>query len=1156
MSEPDRGRGLVATIALLGVLVLVVGGVAPTVTADSHENGTDPYVIEQGDQCVDVTPVVNESQSVEAFYDYRHPDSEPNATTYSSHGTTAYQADNTSILVLYRGSEGTSLVIVHEALHQPASEGTNGSSATFTVTGLSPDDDGWVVEDDDYDAQDDRFDHFGTYSEIDWVWAQGRTDGAAYRGLDRDVEIGIEPAFNESADLRYGGHYAGYVHDWQVITATDGGFERVSLDSLSENVTVRDGYCAAAPNASLAVDDPEPEVGNTTVTLDASNSTSPTGVEEYRWDLTGNGSAERVTGEPTIEHVFETTGEREVTVTIVAGDGQTDAAAVTVDVTDETPPTPRIDAPSAATVDETITISGADSTDNHRIASYELSLGDGTTASGATVNHSYGSPGEYDVTLTVTDPAGLAATANATVEVTLGGPNATLDVPGSVTVNESVTLDASGSEVSSNATYEWTVDGETLNVTNDSTYETSFATTGARDVGVIVSDDGGSDSASATIDVHEQLNASLAAEPANVSAGDPVTFDASASTGNVTRYEWAFGDGTTIEGEEATVEHEYVEPGSYEAELTVVDGEGSTDTATTTVVVTESDGPVAQLDAPDSVAVNESVTLDASASDALENATFEWVVDGTTVNESTSPTYETTFETTGERAVAVVVSDANGSDDASTTITVTNGSDGGDGSGGDDGSDDGDDGSGGNGGGGGSGGAGTVPVPQPDPVETSVAIEDGTVVVIAENVDAGQSFSVDLPANTTLGTLASRNAGSPNGSRADAAGRNNSEPTAGGPTATGSNGTGGNASGPAAAGPTDTGSNATADDVVALRSIEVTPAAHADTIRIRFNAADRDVPGRFTVASAIVPNASAPVRSVSYEFAVDRAAMTAAGVSADDLTGHARADDGSWRAVRTATAVDGDRIVATATAAADGVLGVGAEGPVLFVRDVATTGPATNETVGLAATVRNSGSEPLEETLAVDRDGERLASLPVALAPGEGTTWETTVPVASDRGGVGANDGAPVGDGAHVTVGGRSWGLAVVHVAALSPSPSAPGPNETAAVRAELVNRGAAGEVDLPLRVGDEVVTTRTVSLAPGERRTVRLAYRTPEPGSYPVAVGDANATVEVSERERFTGGDSERTESALPGFGVLVALLVLAGLLSAGAVGYRRRRG
>jgi PKD domain/Lactonase, 7-bladed beta-propeller len=60
-------------------------------------------------------------------------------------------------------------------------------------------------------------------------------------------------------------------------------------------------------------------------------------------------------------------------------------------------------------------------------------------------------------------------------------------------------------------------------------------------------------------------------------AGQPTRFDATASSdrdGEVRRYDWDFGDGTTLADGGPTPRHTYRAPGTYRVRLTVTDGEG------------------------------------------------------------------------------------------------------------------------------------------------------------------------------------------------------------------------------------------------------------------------------------------------------------------------------------------------------------------------------------------------------------------------------------------------------------------------------------------------------------------------------------------------------------------------------------------------------
>ncbi|MFW5978239.1 MAG: cell surface glycoprotein related protein, partial [Halohasta sp.] len=78
------------------------------------------YRIVQGDQEFEVEPIKG-AVPVEEFYDYRYPyqsrESDSWGRSFSSHGTTDYQRDDTSVLMLYEGPNGVSLVAVHDKYH-------------------------------------------------------------------------------------------------------------------------------------------------------------------------------------------------------------------------------------------------------------------------------------------------------------------------------------------------------------------------------------------------------------------------------------------------------------------------------------------------------------------------------------------------------------------------------------------------------------------------------------------------------------------------------------------------------------------------------------------------------------------------------------------------------------------------------------------------------------------------------------------------------------------------------------------------------------------------------------------------------------------------------------------------------------------------------
>lgn len=145
--SPDwtRRRFTTATAAILGGL-----GLASTTEADDHRR---TFVLEQDGECLPVVPLSGE-KPVEAFYDWGR-----DVRSWSSEGTRELQRSETSLLFLYRGPLGLSLVLVHDR----ADDETSGGVASFTFEGV-PEGAEWAVKDDLYDAPTnvDRWDVNGT----------------------------------------------------------------------------------------------------------------------------------------------------------------------------------------------------------------------------------------------------------------------------------------------------------------------------------------------------------------------------------------------------------------------------------------------------------------------------------------------------------------------------------------------------------------------------------------------------------------------------------------------------------------------------------------------------------------------------------------------------------------------------------------------------------------------------------------------------------------------------------------------------------------------------------------------------------------------------------------------------------------------------------
>jgi PKD repeat protein len=171
----------------------------------------------------------------------------------------------------------------------------------------------------------------------------------------------------------------------------------------------------------------------------------------YIWDF---GDGTRGSG-PVVSHSYPQPGDYALRLTVTDKDGGqgSDTAMVRVTPVNQ-PPRAVVSAPSQGLVGETLNLSGSASSDGDgHIASYAWDFGDGMMGSGVNVTHSYSAAGSYQVVLTVTDNAGLTASATHTIQIEIPAPvnlppAAVISGPGTSPVGEKVLFDGSGSHAS------------------------------------------------------------------------------------------------------------------------------------------------------------------------------------------------------------------------------------------------------------------------------------------------------------------------------------------------------------------------------------------------------------------------------------------------------------------------------------------------------------------------------------------------------------------------------------------------------------------------------------------------------------------------------------------------------------------------------------
>jgi PKD repeat protein len=318
---------------------------------------------------------------------------------------------------------------------------------------------------------------------------------------------------------------------------------------------------------------------NQEVLFDGSGSSDPDGsIATWSWDFGDGSSGEGVNA----RHRYRAPGRYEVKLTVRDDtDLPNNAATDTVIVEVNTPPAPVIEAPAVACVEAPVRFAAGSG--NGPIERFAWTFGDGASAEGPEVEHSYGAPGRFQVALLADDGRKLNNSQQQAVhELHVNQPPRALAGPDRmVCPGEPVTFDGSGSHDADGALTRFRWDFGDGASADGAEVTHVFEAPGVYDVVLAVTDDSGA-SCGAAIDLARVwVNAPPVAVAGDDKGGfvggayDHLLFDASASTdadGEALSFLWDLGDGVTRSG--AKVAHAYSEPGEYAVRLGVADGTG------------------------------------------------------------------------------------------------------------------------------------------------------------------------------------------------------------------------------------------------------------------------------------------------------------------------------------------------------------------------------------------------------------------------------------------------------------------------------------------------------------------------------------------------------------------------------------------------------
>jgi PKD repeat protein len=484
------------------------------------------------------------------------------------------------------------------------------------------------------------------------------------------------------------------------VTVTDN-------QTASSNDTVQITCNNAAPVVYAGLDQNVP-VG-TNVTLDGSLSYDPDALDvlSYQWVQVGGTPVALMNATQAMSWFDCTTAgvyDFNLTVTDNWGANATDAIQVTCTAAGNNPPVAEAGAAQVVFKNDVVLLDGSASSDPDLgdILSYSwVQLGGPrpvTLLNPTTATPSFLAPngplaaGIYTFNLTVTDTS--LASSYDWVDVTsnnrppVANAGTDQDIVGQTST---VLLDGSASgdpDLDTPLMYLWVQTGGNPVTINNAFAPIADFTAAGPDILMfnLTVDDG--DGGVSTDDVQVNVTnappvAALAANPATARVGELVELTANASSDPdvaIATYDIEYGDGTGSTGPvaQAWVWHAYAAPGVYQANVTVVDTDGSSATANTTITVNLNQPPLADAGPDNSYPKGGAVQLDGSASGDpdFDPLSYAWSqVSGPVVTLSDPAVAMPTFTPTvsGVYVFDLAVDDGwGGSDTDQVAITITN----------------------------------------------------------------------------------------------------------------------------------------------------------------------------------------------------------------------------------------------------------------------------------------------------------------------------------------------------------------------------------------------------------------------------------------------------------------------------------------------------
>ncbi len=497
---------------------------------------------------------------------------------------------------------------------------------------------------------------------------EGETLGFSCSASDVGVEDSVTYAWDFGDGATTSGATASHVFDDDgtytvVCTATDDGG-----DSGADAVTVVvDNVTPEIVALSGATSGDEGDTLSWAVTATDAGSADTL---SYSWDFADGGTA---TG-ASVTHTYTDQGSYALEVVACDDEGACTTEDRTITVANV--------APTAALTGDTSGAEGAalswscatSDPGADDVVSVSWDFGDGQTGAGSAASHTFADDGSYVVTCIATDDYGDTGSDAVTVLVANEAPTITsTTVPASGTEGETLDFEVVVTDPGTGDSLSVSWDFGDGAIATGTSASHSFDDDGSYTVTVTVCDDSSDCDTSSSVvaignadPVVDSVSVAASADEAEAVVLSAVATDAGDDT---LVYTWDFGDGDTDIGD--SVSHAWADQGTYAITLTVTDGDGGSDAASSVIDIANVAPSIDSLGCGEG-AEGEALQFDVFASDVGVDDTLAVSWDFGDGGSATGDSAEHTYGDDGSYTITVTVDDGDDTTVEDCAIAVSN----------------------------------------------------------------------------------------------------------------------------------------------------------------------------------------------------------------------------------------------------------------------------------------------------------------------------------------------------------------------------------------------------------------------------------------------------------------------------------------------------